>query len=396
MGKNSSIGSSTGRKFHVACVGDSITEGFGASSPMASYPAQLQELLGPGYKVLNFGKSGRTLMRRVYWNNSYWDTTTFSSSLLSRPDVVVIMLGTNDASRPTWSGYRQNFVPAFGQLITEYRTAAQRDTGNPDPKFIIVRPPPLYRKYQDYFRDVVNVQFGELIARAGAETGVPVVSVFEAFAQHCPVPQPGRNASCEWVNDDGCHPRDEGYRIIATVIKDAILNVPPTTSSPQGWLDAARKRRLWVTAGIFGVILIIVMAVDVFLDTGYTVAICVGLGCCEKIGVSPEDDHENPDSARSGMLGSPQTGGYELVQRTPSQMPLVPPQYRVLQHMGGPQEVDGDPDGVMGNKSTVPATNAYQQQEDPRPVIHAGSNVGNGAVVEQSMHLPGPGDRPGS
>ncbi|MFM9148318.1 MAG: sialate O-acetylesterase, partial [Verrucomicrobiota bacterium] len=38
----------------IACVGDSITPGVGAQRGR-SYPSQLQELLGDGYLVGNFG-----------------------------------------------------------------------------------------------------------------------------------------------------------------------------------------------------------------------------------------------------------------------------------------------------------------------------------------------------
>ena len=45
-------------QIRVACVGDSITAGYGLSDPgTQSYPAQLQALLGSGYSVGNFGVS---------------------------------------------------------------------------------------------------------------------------------------------------------------------------------------------------------------------------------------------------------------------------------------------------------------------------------------------------
>ena len=47
----------------VACVGDSITAGFGAPKGW-SYPDQLRMILGAGWEVGNFGVSGRTLLRQ--------------------------------------------------------------------------------------------------------------------------------------------------------------------------------------------------------------------------------------------------------------------------------------------------------------------------------------------
>ncbi|MBQ0024637.1 MAG: hypothetical protein KBT00_02795, partial [Bacteroidales bacterium] len=45
----------------VACIGDSVTYGYGLENrDNDSYPAQLQKLLGNGYDVRNFGHNGAT------------------------------------------------------------------------------------------------------------------------------------------------------------------------------------------------------------------------------------------------------------------------------------------------------------------------------------------------
>ena len=44
---------------NVACVGNSITEGYGIWSEK-KYPEHLQELLGEGYTATNFGASSMT------------------------------------------------------------------------------------------------------------------------------------------------------------------------------------------------------------------------------------------------------------------------------------------------------------------------------------------------
>ena len=59
-----SICASAAEPIRVACIGDSITYGFGLADRAAeSYPAQLQRLLNEcfpgGYEVRNFGNSGR-------------------------------------------------------------------------------------------------------------------------------------------------------------------------------------------------------------------------------------------------------------------------------------------------------------------------------------------------
>ena len=63
----------------------------------------LQKLLGDDYKVANFGSSG-TLVQKVHprgwkdgWFKPYWQTPQFEAFNRSSWDVVVIMIGTNDA-----------------------------------------------------------------------------------------------------------------------------------------------------------------------------------------------------------------------------------------------------------------------------------------------------------
>ena len=52
-------------KIKVACVGNSITYGTGlADRDTEAYPVRLQEMLGDGYIVGNFGKPGATLLNK--------------------------------------------------------------------------------------------------------------------------------------------------------------------------------------------------------------------------------------------------------------------------------------------------------------------------------------------
>ena len=86
----------------IACVGDSITFGVCSSSPSHSYPGQLQLLLdaahGTGtYAVSNLGSSGATMLK--HGDQPYWDRGEFGKLTAAGKhwDVVLIMLGTNDA-----------------------------------------------------------------------------------------------------------------------------------------------------------------------------------------------------------------------------------------------------------------------------------------------------------
>ena len=84
----------------IACVGDSITAGSCSSGEPAFYPSQLQDLLdaeyGSGaYNVTNFGESGATMQKKG--DSPYWERASFPKLVAETWDIVVIMLGTNDA-----------------------------------------------------------------------------------------------------------------------------------------------------------------------------------------------------------------------------------------------------------------------------------------------------------
>ncbi|MDB5288028.1 MAG: hypothetical protein JWR05_2977 [Mucilaginibacter sp.] len=80
----------------VACIGASITYGATIENREQNcYPAQLQKMLGSGYKVTNYGVSGATLTRNG--NLPYWNTKQYRAVCSNLPDVIVIDLGGNDA-----------------------------------------------------------------------------------------------------------------------------------------------------------------------------------------------------------------------------------------------------------------------------------------------------------
>jgi len=128
-------------KIKVACVGDSITFGSGiADRENASYPAQLQKLLGEGFEVKNFGVSGRTMISK---SPSAWtNTQQYKDALAYQPDIVLIKLGTNDSKRSEYK-QRQNFDHDYSGaarlLIRGFRNLPSKPTVwlmNPVPSFI--------------------------------------------------------------------------------------------------------------------------------------------------------------------------------------------------------------------------------------------------------------------
>ena len=121
-------------KIRITCVGDSITDGIGASNGQNTYPAQLQKILGDKYEVLNKGVSGTTVTNSD--DRAYTKTSRYRESLTSQPDIVIILLGTNDITTKginTDEG-KKVFKDDYAKLVRDYENCGSR------PKIMVAAP----------------------------------------------------------------------------------------------------------------------------------------------------------------------------------------------------------------------------------------------------------------
>lgn len=178
----------------VACVGDSITA-------ISGYPSDLQTLLGADYSVGNFGVSGSTVLLDSW--EPYMNQSEFQEALDFQPNIVIIMLGTNDdlqMLRPSNASFEEDYaklIAAFQQLKSK-------------PQIWIVEPPPIFSNSSDlsipYFNGVIIPKI-EAIAN---KMNLPLIDVFDAFGDH----------SDYFV--DGVHPNSQGAALIASEVYKAI------------------------------------------------------------------------------------------------------------------------------------------------------------------------------
>lgn len=224
----------------VACVGDSITAGVGASSSDASYPAVLQKLLGDDYKVANFGSSG-TLVQKVHprgwkdgWFKPYWQTPQFEAFNRSSWDVVVIMIGTNDAKHEWFPRpcLREGAgpCPVATELTSMIKLARERGASR---VFVVLPPPALREAAFSITQSQVNANVPQVL-RSAAEANRhllshPPIDVHSALGGEiqrnrpweCSLLNPAK-PHCALFSCDRTHPNDLGYRAIARLVYDAI------------------------------------------------------------------------------------------------------------------------------------------------------------------------------
>jgi lysophospholipase L1-like esterase len=126
-------------QLRIACLGDSITFGARiADREHSCYPAQLAAMR-PQDEVRNFGVGGATLLLRA--DRPLLSTRAFRDALAWRPDVAVVMLGTNDSCdterRPNWSHQ--------GDLERDARALVERlRRANPACRVVLATPPAMF------------------------------------------------------------------------------------------------------------------------------------------------------------------------------------------------------------------------------------------------------------
>ncbi|CAN0356839.1 unnamed protein product, partial [Ectocarpus sp. 4 AP-2014] len=189
----------------VACVGASVTFGRGLPNRREQcYPAVLQRLLdgrnGRGRcRVRNFGYSGATIARGS--NEPYWQTPSFTSATRFEPQIVLIMLGTNDAQFAN-SDARLTLAGDLADLVEHYRgLGAEALVADPPPAF-----PPVPEIDFEALADVVR----PTIRRVAGELEAPLIDFLS----------PLRNAASHFP--DGLHPTAEVAQRLAQIAFDAV------------------------------------------------------------------------------------------------------------------------------------------------------------------------------
>ena len=180
----------------VACVGDSITEG-------TEYPMILQVLLGDNYTVGNFGVGDSTVLLST--NKPFMYQIEFQNAVSFKPNIIIIMLGTNDA-RPDYFTHIDEFMGDYKELVGEFEVLDKSK-----PKIWLVIPPPIFN--DSLGPTNANLVEGVIprIQEVAEELNLPLIDVYSPLADH---------ADYFW---DGVHPNSEGSNVIATQIYSDII-----------------------------------------------------------------------------------------------------------------------------------------------------------------------------
>lgn len=181
----------------VACVGNSITENIALSNEQ-KYPSILQDLLGNGYIVRNYGIGARTVLKKGDY--PYWNEERYKEVLAWNPDIVIVKMGTNDAKAQNWA-YKDNFESDYIEFILSFQTLPSH------PKVFICYPIPTFKdNFLPVDDQLLVKEMMPMIDNISKATCADIIDL------HTPL-----------VGKDDCvydkvHPNEKGTKIMARVI----------------------------------------------------------------------------------------------------------------------------------------------------------------------------------
>lgn len=187
----------------VACIGDSITYGHGiADLNNDTYPAFLGKTLGENYEVKNFGVCGATCLKKG--DLTYWDQPEYQNALKFKPDLIVVMLGSNDSKPQNWvysAEYRDDYI----ELIEKFQSLKS------NPKIWLCNPPPAFEPRWDINDSVIT---NEILPAVKEIAGLKHLSIidFNAFF-----------SDKDELFPDMIHPDKNGTKLIALEVAKALL-----------------------------------------------------------------------------------------------------------------------------------------------------------------------------
>ena len=189
----------------IVCVGDSITHGYLVQGhPWNNYPHTLQKHLGDAWCVGNFGYSSRTANRTG--DHPYADDRLFRRSLAFQPDVIFLMLGTNDSKPQNWNP--QSYREGLRFLIHKYRRLSSQ------PHICLMTPLPAFpvngQVVYDISAETIRTEIRPICRQLADEQNVELIDLYAHFDGH---PE---------LFADGVHPNRDGARRIAEILAEVL------------------------------------------------------------------------------------------------------------------------------------------------------------------------------
>jgi len=178
--------------------------------------------MSSNFTVGNFGVAGSTVIDSSY--KPYMQQPQFQSAEQFMPNIVVVMLGTNDAHYDTEQlESSTSFDGDYDQLINSFQALPTT------PQIFVVEPPPVFNNSIGISPVFFNSTIIPDIQNVANSQNVSKIDVYDSF---------GNNPD---LTIDGIHPNTDGASLIANQVSESIITqdnlsayVPSSDGSASG------------------------------------------------------------------------------------------------------------------------------------------------------------------
>lgn len=155
---------------------------------------------------MNYGASGRTLLDIP--GKSYRDTGYIEAVKGELPDILIIMLGSNDSRSDRW--HAKKYKQAYIALLKELQMIESK------PAIYIMTPPEAFPRENGEIihgirNEIIHDEIGRIVREVAEETGVGLIDLYAVTENH---PE---------YFFDGVHPNKEGYEVVAQTVYEHIV-----------------------------------------------------------------------------------------------------------------------------------------------------------------------------
>ena len=194
-------------KIHIACVGDSITFGYGVwateRSKEHTYPSWLERIMGDGYQSLNYGVSEKTLLKEA--DAPYTSHYMYEESLKANAEIYIIMLGTNDSKPYNWN--TGDFRSELKEFVQTYLDLESH------PTVCLATPPRVFEEGEVAYElnnATIENEIAPIVREVAKEMDVTLIDMYEETKDHP-----------EWYMD-GVHPDAAGNEEFAKIFASCL------------------------------------------------------------------------------------------------------------------------------------------------------------------------------
>ena len=189
----------------VACIGNSITDGSGIfMRDIFGYPAQLQQKLGNGYIVKNFGVGRRTMLNRGDY--PYMKEQAWHDALGFNPDIVIVKLGTNDSKPKNWV-YGADFAADMQQMIDSLKALPS------SPQIFLATPIPAVKSLGTISDSIILRGICPVVRKIARRNGCRLIDLHSIYRE-----------TEGMIQNDGIHPTIKGAAQLADIMYQYITD----------------------------------------------------------------------------------------------------------------------------------------------------------------------------